>query len=129
MLSKAQGRRIPPDSHLEASHAPTWSSHSISAASRKSTQLPSTFDAHQKFERLLNQRGSIFNSSEGRNACKQLIINVNCHLHSTLRLQDKSNLKQPEMYRPELVSTPALLTAAKLDQAFVQPGYCITNPS
>ena len=107
----------------KALSTPTWCSHSISVASRKSTQLPSTFDAHQKFEGVLNKLGSVPESSEGYRARKRLVININCQSHRTLQHQDRADRHNHAMCRPEPVHAHALFTAAKLDHAFVRSNH------
>ena len=89
---QAQHRRISSGSHYKASPTPTWSSPSISITSTKSTQLPSSFDAHQKLNSTLNRHGSILYTSEGWSARKQLIFNPVVIRTEHVRHQDMADL-------------------------------------
>ena len=76
---------------------------------------------------MLNHRGSILKSSEGSSARKRLVVNVNCQSHRTLQYQDRANLHNQPMCRPELIRAHALLTAAKLDRVHARSGHCLTG--
>lgn len=113
----------------KALSTPTWCSHSISITSTKSTQPPPAFNAYQKLESAPNQRCVVINSGEGSSARKRLVINVNCQSHRTLQHQDRADLHNEAMCRPEHVHAHALFTAAKLDHAFVRSDRCLFQES
>jgi hypothetical protein len=71
----------------------------------------------------------VIHSSEGSSARKQLVVNVNYQSHRTLQHQDMADLQNQALYRPEPVHAHALLTAAKLDHAFVHPDHCLAKNS